>query len=45
MFRGNYLQWLSYRAPDFHPRQQDAALFEQWLRNNTDQFTAVGQFG
>jgi len=30
-------------APTFHPRQQDAALSEQWLKNNADQFTAVGQ--
>ena len=45
MFRGNYRQWRAYKASDFHPRQQDAALSEQWLKNNTDQFTPVGQAG
>ena len=43
MFRGNYPQWRAYMAPDFHPRQQDGSLSEQWLLNNRDQFTAVGQ--
>ena len=43
MFRGNYRLWKDYMAPAFHPRQQDATLSEQWLRNNADQFTAVGQ--
>lgn len=45
MFRGNYQQWRAYRAADFHPRQQDAALSTQWLTNNSDQFTPVGQVG
>lgn len=43
MFRGNYAQWRAYKAPDFHPRQQDGSLSEQWLLNNRDQFTPVGQ--
>ncbi len=42
MFRGNYAQWKAYKAPDFHPRQQDAALSEQWLLENREQFVAVG---
>jgi hypothetical protein len=43
MFRGNYAQWRAYKAADFHPRQQDGSLGEQWLQNNRDQFTPVGQ--
>lgn len=43
MFRGNYAQWRAYKAPDFHPRQQDGSLSQQWLLNNRDQFTPVGQ--
>ncbi len=43
MFRGNYRLWKDYMAPTFHPRQQDATLSEQWLKNNSDKFTAVGQ--
>lgn len=43
MFRGNYAQWRAYKAPDFHPRQQDGSLSAQWLLDNRDQFTPVGQ--
>ena len=43
MLRGNYPQWRAYMAPDFHPRQQDGTLSEQWLLNNRDHFTPVGQ--
>jgi uncharacterized protein len=43
MFRGNYRQWKAYMHPDFHPRQQDASLSEEWLKNNASQFTVVGQ--
>jgi predicted metal-dependent hydrolase len=43
MFRGNYALWKAYTAPDFHPGQQDARLSEQWLKNNQDKFTPVGQ--
>jgi predicted metal-dependent hydrolase len=43
MFRGNYLQWKAYTAADFHPLQQDASLSVQWLADNADQFTPVGQ--
>jgi hypothetical protein len=28
---------------DFHPSQQDGARSEQWLRDNSAQFTVVGQ--
>jgi predicted metal-dependent hydrolase len=43
MFRGNYALWKAYMRTDFHPREQDAQMSEQWLRNNSDQFTPVGQ--
>jgi predicted metal-dependent hydrolase len=43
MLRGNYAPWKAYTAPDFHPRQQDAHLSEQWLRQNQDKFTPVWQ--
>lgn len=43
MFRGNYVHWRAYKAVDFHPRQQDGTLSVQWLQNNRDQFTPVGQ--
>lgn len=43
MFRGNYAQWRAYKAPGFHPRQQDGTLSRQWLQDNQDQFSAVGR--
>ena len=43
MFRGNYQHWRAYKAPDFHPRQQDGSLSQQWLQDHWDQFTPVGQ--
>lgn len=43
MFRGNFAEWKAYVKPDFHPRQQESGLSEQWLRDNAQQFTAVGQ--
>jgi hypothetical protein len=43
MFRGNFAEWKAYMKPDFHPRQQESGLSEQWLRDNAQQFTAVGQ--
>lgn len=43
MFRGNFTEWKAYMKPDFHPRQQESGLSEQWLRDNAQQFTAVGQ--
>jgi len=43
MIRGNYRLWRDYMAPDFHPRQQQAALAERWLHDNSAQFVVVGQ--
>jgi predicted metal-dependent hydrolase len=43
MIRGNYALWKAYKAPDFHPRQQDTSRSVQWLRDNTAQFSVVGQ--
>lgn len=42
LFRGNYQQWKAYKAPDFHPRQQDDQLSRNWLRDNSDRFVPVG---
>ncbi|WP_294765488.1 metal-dependent hydrolase [uncultured Rhodoferax sp.] len=39
----NRTLWRAYLREDFHPRQQDGARSEQWLRDNRDQFTEVGQ--
>ena len=43
MIRGNYQQWKAYQAPDFHPSQQDTSRSAQWLRDNSTQFSVVGQ--
>jgi uncharacterized protein len=43
MFRGNYAQWKAYKRAGFHPRQQDATLSEQWLKNNSTEFAIVGK--
>ena len=43
MIRGNYKMWRDYFAPDFHPSQHDASLSAQWLKENTHQFSVVGQ--
>ena len=45
MVRGNYGLWRDYFSPTFHPSQHDAALSQQWLRDNAAQFTAVAQPG
>ncbi len=45
MVRGNYGLWRDYLSPDFHPSQHDAALSQQWLRDNTAQFSVVSQAG
>ena len=39
----NRAQWRAYLREDFHPRQQDTTRSQQWLRDNRDQFTVVGQ--
>ena len=43
MVRGNYPLWRDYFATDFHPSQHPAKLSQQWLRDNSAQFTVVGQ--
>ena len=43
MIRSNYQLWRDYFATDFHPRQHPAKLSQQWLRDNSAQFTVVGQ--
>jgi len=43
MIRGNYGQWRDYLAPTFHPSQHDASRSQQWLRDNTAQYSVVGQ--
>ena len=39
----NWAQWRAYLREDFHPRQQDGSRSEHWLRDNSAQFTVVGQ--
>ena len=43
MIRSNYASWSAYRAPTFHPRQQDTSRSVQWLHDNRERFTIVGQ--
>lgn len=43
MVRGNAAAWRAYKAPTFHPRQQDTSLSVQWLQNNSERFAVVGQ--
>jgi predicted metal-dependent hydrolase len=43
MLRGNYPQWRDYLSSDFHPSQHDASRSQQWLRDNTAQYSVVGQ--
>lgn len=45
LLRGNIGQWRDYLREDFHPSQQDASRAQQWLRDNSAQFTLVGQPG
>ena len=45
LLRGNLGLWRDYLRPDFHPSQQDATRSQQWLRDNSAQFTALGQVG
>lgn len=42
LIRQTYGPWRQYKARDFHPRQQDSALSERWLREHSDQYTPVG---
>lgn len=41
MLRGNYMGWKAYKAADFHPRQTDDRLAQQWLRDHNDQFIPI----
>ncbi len=43
MIRGNTELWRAYKMPTFHPRQQDTSRSVQWLNDNNDRFTVVGQ--
>jgi uncharacterized protein len=43
MLRGNIGLWRDYKSPHFHPSQHAADLAQPWLRDNSDQFTVVGQ--
>jgi hypothetical protein len=38
-----YKPWKEYFRHDFHPNQQDSSASVQWLRENSNQFTPVGQ--
>jgi hypothetical protein len=43
LLRGNVGLWREYLRADFHPSQHDASRAQQWLRENSAQFTVVGQ--
>lgn len=43
MVRGNVAAWRAYKAPTFHPRQQDISMSLQWLQDNRERYTVVGQ--
>lgn len=43
MIRSNYALWSAYKAPTFHPRQQDISRSVQWLHDNRERFAVVGQ--
>ena len=45
LIRSNVAAWRDYQRSDFHPNQQDAALSQQWLSENSAQFSVVGQTG
>lgn len=45
LIRGNVALWRDYVRPDFHPSQHDASHSQQWLRENSAQFSVVGQPG
>jgi predicted metal-dependent hydrolase len=42
VIRANVGLWRDYLARDFHPRQHDASLSQQWLKDNAAQFSVVG---
>lgn len=41
MVRDSYAPWKAYKAPDFHPRQQDTSPSVRWLQDNQQQFSVV----
>ena len=43
LLRQIYRPWKDYFRPDFHPRQQDAALSERWLGEHTQDYAVVGR--
>ena len=43
IIRSNVGLWRDYLAPDFHPNQHDARMSEQWLIDNTAQFSVVAK--
>jgi predicted metal-dependent hydrolase len=43
LIRSNLGLWRDYLRADFHPSQHDATRSQQWLRDNREQFTVVGQ--
>jgi len=43
MLRSNGGLWRDYLREDFHPSQHEAPLSQAWLRDNTAEFTVVGQ--
>jgi predicted metal-dependent hydrolase len=42
ILRGNLGPWRDYFARSFHPTQHDASLSQQWLREHTAHYSAVG---
>jgi uncharacterized protein len=43
MLRQMFRPWRAYFRADFHPREQDGGLAEQWLRENGAVFVAVAR--
>lgn len=42
LISGNYGGWRAYKSVDFHPRQHDTRLAQQWLVDNGGQYVVVG---
>lgn len=42
LLRSLYQPWKTYLRAGFHPNEHDATLSENWLRDNSGQFTRVG---
>lgn len=43
LLRSNMGLWRDYLREDFHPSQQEDTRSQQWLRDNAEQFSIVGQ--